>query len=99
MPQVVSGINYGLNMVEGVIEGLVWGLNKKLDTPDLFIVQLINKLPPLNITASTAPLMDEETDLISVWLDGRFVDKSATTPFVPVNDYAAVRNTDKKQME
>ena len=99
MPQVVSGINYGLNMVEGVIEGLVWGLNKKLDTPDLFVVQLIDKLPPLNITASTAPLMDEETDLISVWLDGRFVDKSATTPFVPVNDYAAVRNTDKKQME
>ena len=86
-------------MVEGVIEGLVWGLNKKLENPDLFVVQLIDKLPPLNITAPTAPLMDEETDLISVWLDGRFVDKSTSTPFVAINDVAAVRNTDKKQME
>ena len=99
MPQVVSGINYGLNMAEGIIEGLVWGLNKKLVTPDFFVVQLIDQLPPLNITASTAPLMDEETDLISVWLDGRFVDKSASTPFVAINDEAAVRNEDKKQME
>ena len=99
MPQVVGGINYALNMAEGIIEGLVWGLNKKLETPDLFTVQLIDSLPPVNITAPTAPLMDEDTDLISIWLDGRFVDKSASSPFVAVNDVAPVRNTDGLQME
>lgn len=99
MPTIVSSINYGLNMAEGIIEGLVWGLNKKLESPDFFAVQLIDKLPAVNITASTAPLMDEETDLISIWLDGRFVDPSATTPFQAVNDVQAARIEDHKQME
>jgi len=30
MPTVVTGINFGINLAEGILEGLVWGLNKKL---------------------------------------------------------------------
>lgn len=95
----VSGINYVLSMAEGVIEGLVWGVNKKLIDPDSFIVSPIKALPPLNITASQAPDMDSTSDLINIWLDGRFINPETSQSSEPINDVAPVRIEDKKQME
>ena len=99
MPTVVSTINYGLNMAEGIIEGLVWGLNKQLASTDNIVVSLSDSLPKLNITAPRAPDMNETSDLISVWIDGRFVNRTTGQSFVPVNDVEPVRTVDHGQME
>ena len=97
---VVSGINYGLKLGEGVIEGLIWGLNQKLASGSYdMLVNLGSLGADLNLTAPRAPSMSAETDLVSVWLDGRFVDATTMQPSEPVNTVEPVRTTTKKQYD
>ena len=91
MPVATSAINYALGMAVGYIEGRVWGLNQNLAGADSLIVSLGDSLPSLNLTAPMAPSLDQSTDLINVWLDGRFVDKTTGKSSVPINDVAPVR--------
>lgn len=100
MPTLVSGINYGLDFATGVIEGLVWNFNQKLasDNPEL-LVNVAALGADLNLTTPRAPSLSSETDLIQVWLDGRFVNKATMTPTEPVNAVEPVRNTEHKQFD
>lgn len=89
---VVSGVNYGLKLAEGVIEGLAWGLNQKLASGSYDMLVNIGSLgADLNLTTPRAPSLSKETDLISVWLDGRFVDTTTMQPTEPVNTVEPVR--------
>lgn len=101
LPIVVSGINYGLKLAEGVIEGLAWGLNKKLESgPMNMLVNLGSGFNgDLNLTTTRAPSLSQETDLIQVWLDGRFVDGTTGQSTEPVNTVEPVRNTEKLQYD
>jgi len=87
LPFVTEGVNYMLKIVEGVAEGMVWGLNQKLasEGANTFVVSVTEQMS-LNITAPQAPSLDASTDLISVWLDGRFVDASTGQSSQPIND-------------
>ena len=58
MPTVVTGINFGIKFAEGILEGLVWDLNKKLASGEPIIVSLSENLPKWNITAPRAPEMN-----------------------------------------
>ena len=58
MPVVVTGINYGIKFGEGILEGLVWDLNKKLSNSEEVIVSLSESLPKWNISAPRAPDMN-----------------------------------------
>ena len=60
LPFVTEGVNYMLKVVEGVSEGLIWGLNQKLaasETPSSFDIS-INEQMAVNITAPRAPSLD-----------------------------------------
>lgn len=99
---VVSGVNYGLKLAEGVIEGLAWGANQKLASgPYNMLVNLGSELKntDLNLTTVRAPSMSQETDLIQVYLDGRFVDATTKQASEPINDVEPVRNLEKLQYE
>ena len=53
---VVSGVNYGLKLAEGVIEGLAWGLNQKLASGSYDMLVNIGSLgADLNLTTPRAP--------------------------------------------
>ena len=93
---VVSGINYGLSLAEGVIEGLAYGLNQKMANGNYDMLVGVRGLnADLNLTTPRAPSMSADTDLIQVWLDGRFVDSSTMQPLEPVNAVEPVRTTTK----
>ena len=97
---LVQGINYGLSFVDGIIEGLVWNFNQRLASaqPEL-LVNVAALGADLNLTTPRAPSLSSETDLIQVWLDGRFVDATTMDPTEPVNAVEPVRNTQKKQFD
>ena len=97
LPIVVDVINYGLQLAEGVIEGLAWGFNQKLAaiTPNSFVTTIGENLA-LNLTTPRAPDLNKTSDLISVWLDGRFVDPSTMQSSEPINTLAPVRLEDHK---
>ena len=100
MPMVVSGINYGLSFAEGIVEGLVWNFNQKLASgnPELLVgVSALNA--DLNLTTPRAPSLSSETDLIQVWLDGRFVNAATMVQTMDVNTVEPVRNTEHKQFD
>lgn len=96
----MPAVNYALTMLEGVVEGLCWGLNQKLasETANTFDLSLLKSLPPLNMTAPRAPTLDADTDLISLWIDGRFVNSADMQSSEPVNTVEPVR-TDLGQRE
>ena len=97
MPMVVSGINYGLSFAEGIVEGLVWNFNQKLASgnPEMLVsVAALNA--DLNLTTPRAPSLSSETDLIQVWLDGRFVNAATMVQTIDVNTVEPVRNTEHK---
>ena len=97
---VVSGINYGLSFAEGIVEGLVWNFNQKLASgnPEMLVsVAALNA--DLNLTTPRAPSLSSETDLIQVWLDGRFVNAATMVQTIDVNTVEPVRNTEHKQFD
>jgi len=61
---VVGGINYMLSVVEGVVEGLGWGLNQKLAAGTPLYVNLGKLGADLNMTTPRAPSLSKETDLV-----------------------------------
>lgn len=96
---VVGGVNYMLKLTEGVIEGLAYGLNQKLASGNAnLLVNLGSTLnADLNLTTPRAPSMSSETDLINVWLDGRFVNAKTMEATEPVNKVEPVRTDGKGQ--
>ena len=95
----VSGINYGLKLAEGVIEGLAWGLNQKIASDMNMLVNLSALNADINVTTTRAPSLSQETDLINVWLDGRFVNAKTMQSSELVNTVEPVRTTDHLQRE
>ena len=99
LPLLVSGINYGLAFADGVVEGMVWNFNQKLASaqPEL----LVNVMPNINLNLTTprAPSLSSDTDLIEVWLDGRFVSDVAEVSTEAINSVEPVRNTEHKQFD